>query len=796
LPLRTTKAVIRVRDTLDICASALSGQMIFDNASHLEETMMRLIPRSAVLLALLLPSATAYAQALQRVYVHPQTVRVMPVGATVVRGECADKGVTGAPASTDKIGVFSNPEAILICKFRGGEQIATQRWSDVVAGKEEPWVEFWGASDTSSGVNLQVKMKKLEPGVYYEVRFQEAMVAARPREGLTPELSDKRFTPDLLGRMERFRRPLSQVDNLRTELSVFEADSPIRRLTDAYAQQVVWKISGEVGPEQIEGRTRKYLDDLLTLVRDESPLYRRLAATFLGGRIRAGSPAERFFRARGIDLDDAPLPRELERTVLNLRESLALNLYGADRGYRYGDDVTLPASARRTLSDALRLLARWHEAGIPVGDGRHILASLEMLRGLRFGSEVGENGAVLTAEGSRLKVRDLQSAINECSRLLRSAETLEALKAELSRAAKELIRPGVDERAGLEAVLYLARSHEALGDVLDRVKDGAGVFDVEARQARDRLAFDLFRTAQAVRATKLDLPAKLGEIDKQFGPDAREWGGRLGNNRLVTINGGLSEAQVQSFARELAELEVSTGLTFTLAFSKSPELRAAALPNGGKIALAVDNSLERTDVPGESGPLFKYLSALAEQLRAEDGDIHILVAHTEGDDSFTRWQGMAERGELAGKHWIFGPCPPRLIAQQHKLVRTALDPNIGRVVSVVMSNREVDTISFTMAVQSIVKMRPAERQGVEPIALVRLGLSRSWQRLESCLRAKTEAERDAALQAEFGEELGPVIIRELKRYGVSTFERTLRDQALYYNGVVLRYSSRCSELAC
>src|SRR5438270_2969233 len=121
--------------------------------------MRQWLPKLALVLASLLGLAgPAAARQLQRVYLAPQTIKVEPGKPAILRGACLDEEIRGAPGTDDRITRFSDPRAIVIRELEDGRPTGReQNLQDVLDGTtKNPWVEFYGASDISDGVNLMV----------------------------------------------------------------------------------------------------------------------------------------------------------------------------------------------------------------------------------------------------------------------------------------------------------------------------------------------------------------------------------------------------------------------------------------------------------------------------------------------------------------------------------------------------------------------------------------------------------------------------------------------------------------
>jgi hypothetical protein len=254
----------------------------------------------------------------------------------------------------------------------------------------------------------------------------------------------------------------------------------------------------------------------------------------------------------------------------------------------------------------------------------------------------------------------------------------------------------------------------------------------------------------------------------------------------------LPDEKMQAFAREMANLEELTGITFILMVNDTSPWRATALRNGQKIAIAADPSLTQTERPDLAEPLLGYLQRLAAKLDKQS-DILFTINHTKGDGCLEGWLASVEAGAVKGKHWIFGLCPPRTPALHSQVVQAALDPARGKAASVTTTNQPIDIVAFTMAIQSIVeRMDERARKGLVPVQLLRRGYEVSWQRLKRCLDQKDPSKRAEAIRREFDRELAQAILillqekQEQGGNGIEYLERVLREEPRYFNGLTFR----------
>ena len=184
------------------------------------------------------------AEPAQRVYVLPQRAIASGDRPAILKGFCLDQEVIGAPTSDHTITHYSDPSAIVVHKLVDGRFTESQRWSDVLSGATQPWVEFRGASDVSRGVDLQVRVLKPEPKVSYEIEVAHGLATSRP---------DEELTADLLARIGRFRQPIEMIERQLGAVRAFSESSVLRRYYDAFAQgSVYWGIARETTPEQVQ----------------------------------------------------------------------------------------------------------------------------------------------------------------------------------------------------------------------------------------------------------------------------------------------------------------------------------------------------------------------------------------------------------------------------------------------------------------------------------------------------------------------------------------------------------------
>jgi hypothetical protein len=276
---------------------------------------------------------------------------------------------------------------------------------------------------------------------------------------------------------------------------------------------------------------------------------------------------------------------------------------------------------------------------------------------------------------------------------------------------------------------------------------------------------------------------------------------RAGKTSAITLAGVPHAYEtLRTFVRfdpELANLEDLTGLTFTLMVHDVPPDRtsgllssldrATALRNGQTITVSAAHSLIDSARPRLSGPVFLYFQGLIEQFHGQRPDIRIIFQHTQGDPCFIDLQAQVNNGAFAGTHAIFGLCPPPTPEISYQVVREALDPKIGKAVSVVGANDRIDIPAFGIAIQSIVEKMSADmRKRLTPVQLLREGYERGWQRLARSLDYADGKKREAAIEQEFGSILAPVILQLLAEIGAQQLEQVFRVQPRYFNGMTWR----------
>lgn len=737
----------------------------------------------------------------QRVYVPAQTIRVTSGPATLTAW-CLDPE-RARLASSDVVNVWSTPENLVITKIKGGQRIAQQRWAEVSAKDGgEAWVEILGTSKDARGFDLQVRPRQLEPGITYELEVTTGMVAAR--EADPPTL-------DLLARVEKFKPLFEEVDRFWTELAVFAEDSIIKTLVAAYSQEEIYWASDKPSLEALQAHMRTFRARLVTFLQDASPedTYWRVLA--FGGPLQAFPARQHFWRRHGVGLPPAlpqVSPAGAQAAAGFLRSLRLEDLVDALSPSQWPGQDAWVKDVRAHVQAGLGLLREWERAHMPVGDGSQITRAVALRASDPFRAALNQTGMVmLTAPKTHdtLAPSALGDLIQDFVPLLRKADSRAALIEDLSQlldspTGRTLPRPTQnlmwEVRAHLRA---LARAERE--DFPSPPTPPVRVMNRDRDHARrvERAAWKLVRLAKTLALSPAPVPARLQELLQAHSRVPAGWLERLPTRGIVLVDvHAVPLANLAALALELANLEDLTGLTLHLLLHPSPDLpstllsshaRATALWNGQTLTIAVHESLTASARPEISIPVYDYLQWLIEKLQGQRPDILFVGRHIKDGKCVDALHQTVTDGTFAGKHVILGLCPLRENpARSYEVVRQALDPTIGKAVSVVSTNHAIDIPALGLAIDSILKMPEHVRKRLAPVELLRAGYEKSWERLSKCLEHTEAGQREAALRQEFGI-LANVILQilyEKGEAGARWLEQVLREQPRYFNGMTLR----------